>query len=635
MRHSWRLLVLPLLPLSVWAQQTSTTVTAAVDRPETFLGELVTLQIVVDGADKLDREPALPGGGDFAAELRNAGPSTSQSITIVNGRRTEQVQRRYVLVYRLIPQRIGNLVIAPMQIDVGGDTLATAPIPILVREPVPIDEYRVMLELDRSRLWLGEAATLTTWWLWRPDYGPSTLSSFTHPVLTNQTAVLAEDLPLDPSSDNRVRLTVAGREVIALRTGRSLDGEDLIGLRFDTLLIPQQTGRLAIPAAVVAFEGVSGYRAGRDFFGRSVRQKLTDRFVVPSNPLTLAVDDVPASGRPANFSGLTGSFRLLATAQPLEVKVGDPIDLTITLVGRGNLHAFTLPELGSLPGFDAFRVGRRGGVDAPAQAGASERIFQRTLRALHTDVAVLPAIELAIFDTNGSTYDVIRSDPIPLQVEDTRQVTLADVEHTSDETTRDPVSIRSTNAGIAHNYAGPGLTVDQRYDPLAALGSPFGIAALTLAPLLFLAAGLHPSAARLLSRMRHVSHAGSGAPGRPRTALVRLRRELAATEHADGADLHLALLRYTRARLSERAAASTDGADASEVRRLESRMTDTGVTAAIAHELSVLVAALERVRYGGAGDADVGALAARVTAWADKLDATLRSQPNNRGGAAI
>ena len=624
MRRSAPLAVLLLLPIAAIAQQ-APTVTAATDRSEAFRGEPITLQIVVDGADELDREPVPPGGRDFAAELRSAGPSNSQSITIVNGQRSEQTRRRYVLVYRLTATRTGNLILPPVQIKVGGKTLATAAIPISVREPVAIDEYRLLLELDRSRLWLGETATLTTWWLWRPDYGPSTLASFTHPVLGDG-AVAIEHLPPDPSSDNRVRLTVAGQEVIALRTARSLGGEELMGLRFDTLLTPQHAGRTAIPAAVVVFDGVAGYRAGRHIFGRSVRRELTDRFVVPSNQLALSVEDVPTVGRPADYSGLTGTFRLRTMAGPPQVKVGDPIDLTITLIGRGNLHSFTLPELGDLPGFEAFRVGRRGGADAPAPIGSDERVFERTLRALHADVVELPAIELTVFDTDVGAYRVIRSEPIPLQVEDARQVTLADVEGAAAAPTQEQVSIRAATSGIAHNYEGQALTVDQRYDPLAVLRSPFGIVALSLAPLVFLVAGLGPIGGRLLTRVRGGPRAGGlGVSGRPRSALARLRRQLATTPDADAAGVHDALLRYVGDRLG-------GPVDARELSQLQRRMTEAAVPVALVDGLPELVDGLERARFGGGGTTrDDGALADRVVKWAEELDAALRSRRGNGG----
>src|SRR6516162_9933180 len=65
------------------------------------------------------------------------------------------------------------------------------------------------------------------------------------------------------------------------------------------------------------------------------------------------VEEPPVAGRPADFSGLVGFFRISTSASPTEVRVEDPLTLTVRITGdpdrsfrtshpvRANLHLFS------------------------------------------------------------------------------------------------------------------------------------------------------------------------------------------------------------------------------------------------------------------------------------------------------
>ena len=74
--------------------------------------------------------------------------------------------------------------------------------------------------------------------------------------------------------------------------------------------------------------------------------------------------------------------------------------------------------------------------------------------------------------------------------------------------------VASSREGIAHNYAGPLLLADQRFDPLAFVASPGGLLALFAAPLLLagvhgaLATAPHPAATAAARRLPSRTCAG-------------------------------------------------------------------------------------------------------------------------------
>src|SRR5262249_40120157 len=78
---------------------------------------------------------------------------------------------------------------------------------------------------------------------------------------------------------------------------------------------------------------------GGDPFG--ARRPIT----VQSEPLHLEVLPLPDAGKPADFSGAVGTFDLHVSASPRELKAGDPVTITTTVEGDGNLAAITPPLL--------------------------------------------------------------------------------------------------------------------------------------------------------------------------------------------------------------------------------------------------------------------------------------------------
>ena len=187
----------------------------------------------------------------------------------------------------------------------------------------------------------------------------------------------------------------------------------------------------------------------------------------------------------------------------------------------------------------------------------------------------------------------------------TREVTLLDVEGAAaNGTPSGPVA--SSREGIAHNYAGPMLLVDQRFDPRAWVASPGGLLALFAAPLLL--AGLH--VARALRRFRR-------RPRRPGAALANLRRAVAAAGSDAAAPVLLAALR-TYLTASLRTGQALHGfADVAGTLR------ERGVGEPALEELRLLFAALEAARYGGA-DTEGGNLAERLLAWAARMERSPR-----------
>ena len=584
------------------ARAQNVTVQAEAERSEVYVGEPFRYRIVVAGSDQVAAPDSavIPG---FTVRALGGGPNNSEVITTINGRTTRQVSRGYVLNYQFTAAAPGDLTIPELTLQVAGQPRRTPAISIRARAPQELEEYRLRLSLERGQVWAGEPVLLTTTWMWDSELEPERVHGISHPLLENAAARGLDYEPRAPAAGQRdpVTLEVAGRETQWQWGQTRVDRQPFTTLSFRAALLPQRPGTLAVAPATVVFDGVAGYRRVRDFFGRTVRQPVRQRFVVASNELTLTVKPLPQEGRPAQFSGLVGRFEITAEAAPREVKVGDPVAFTVTIAGSGDLRRLQAPDLTAMRGFREFRVSA-----AAVPALTVERATLRhTLRALHPEVTEIPPVRVSVFDAERGAYAELASKPIPITVHATRQVTLSDVEGAAaDVAPAAPVA--SNRDGIAHNYAGPALLIDQRFDLRTFAASPGGLLALFAGPLLLAALRL----TLLLRRYR---------PRRSGAALAALRRSLDAA--GPGAAAPTALLAALRAYLND---SLQPAHPVSDFATAAAALRERGVAEAALEELPALFADLEAARYGASAAAASGDLAARLLAWAERQPRSVR-----------
>ena len=460
---------------------------AAVSANEVFVGEPFRFQIRISGSEN-PQKPDLSGLAGFIVEDLGGQRNSSRNVTIINGRMSEVVNRGYVLDYRLVAQRTGNLTIPALAITTDRGTVKTRPIAIRAKKPTETENFKLRLNLSTDTCYVGEPVMLTvTWYL-----GQNVKEfQFSLPVLNDDHFLFADVSPDSSKNQELYRIPIGQEEVIAEKSQGKLDGRTYTTIIFRKVLIPKQSGHVTIDPAMVACEALVGYRKSRDPFGRLFnddffddffggRKGMYDRLVVPSNTLTLDIRELPAVGRPTNFSGHIGRYRIETRATPIDVSVGDPITLTVALSGPAYLEHVTMPPLNEQNNLARdFKIPVEM-ADGKVVDGVKN--FTQTIRALRPDVLEVPPIELPYFDTEIGEYRVARSRPIPLKVKAARVVTAADAEG-RDLPVASTKSLKAWTRGIAHNYEGPDLLVNQQYGPAVWLRSPIWVLLLSAPPI--------------------------------------------------------------------------------------------------------------------------------------------------------
>lgn len=451
----WTCLFLLLLIPAGSAAEVS--VNVAVEKEEVFVGESFIFQIQVAGADDAE-EPDLSAIKGFDSESLGGQKNNSESISFINGRMSRVVHRGYVLSYRLTPQKTGIFTIPSLGIVAGGQTFRTQTLQVRVKEPQETRDFKLRMSLSQEKCYQYEPVELTVIWYINKDVRRF---GFTLPVLDDQRFGL-DDPETPAASSDLFTLPVGKSEVIAQKSRGFLDGKTYTTVTFKKILIPRLSGKFDIERAVVSCEALVGkQQRGDDFFSDDFFNFSTPvykKFVVPSNGLSLEVKELPEQGKPSNFAGHVGRYKIDCTASPLEVNVGDPITLHVAISGTPYLKNVELPSLQDQPAFHAFKIPKE---IAAGKVQDNKKIFTQTLRAQDASVKEIPAIELPYFDTQSGQYALARSEPIPLKIHPTKVVTAQDAEGRRERVLKTELEIWAE--GIAHNYEDSSVLQHEQY----------------------------------------------------------------------------------------------------------------------------------------------------------------------------
>lgn len=445
-------------------------VQTALERTEVYTGETFIFQLHVTGSENPE-EPDLSHLDGFSVQFAGGSQNSSSSISIINGQMTREEKKGYVFSYRLTPLKTGTIAIPSIEVKAGNMTARTEPVVIVARKPAETEDFKLRLTLSKEKCYTNEPVILTVTWYIGKNVNDF---NFNLPLLNDKRFTFA-DPAIDTKAGNKLyRIKIGGSEVIGEEGTGVLDGTKYTTIFFKKVLIPVKAGIIPIDQATVTCSALTGYSKRSndpfsnffddDFFGSS-RRTVYNTVVVPSNNLSLNVLDVPAEGRPANFEGHTGNYRLDASASPLRVNIGDPVTYVITVRGPAYLELVDLPSLNKQPAFiKNFRIPDE---RASAEIKGNEKIFTQTIRPLNPGIKEIPPFELPYFDTETGEYQVAKTDPIPITVNETKVLTLLDAEGTAETTTVTGTDIETSNKGIAFNYEDIAVIERQYLSPIS------------------------------------------------------------------------------------------------------------------------------------------------------------------------
>ncbi len=268
------------------------------------------------------------------------GPSSSysQSTSIVNGKMTRSVS--YTYTYILQAKNPGKYIISSATAKVGKKSYKSQPIKIEVVNGgqktsnqaaasgsinsgantgvVSNKDLFVRASVNKKEVYVGEHLTATI-----KIYSKVNLSGFEDVKFPSFDGFLKSDIETPPL--------------------RSLDRENVNGQIYGTgvisrvVLFPQKSGTLVIdPVEIECLVQQRSSKTSNSFFDDFFDSYKTVRKSIKSPALKIKVKPLP-SGKPTDFSGAVGSFKLSASVDKVEVKANEAVTLKVRISGNGNL----------------------------------------------------------------------------------------------------------------------------------------------------------------------------------------------------------------------------------------------------------------------------------------------------------
>jgi hypothetical protein len=486
-------------------QATPPAASVATSQSAVDLGDSFVYQITVEGATDA-KPPTLPPSDAWDAEYMGGRDESMRSTFIVNGRVTESSSLKYVMQWRITPRRLGPSAIDSFTFDVAGTAVRVPRVQFRVNEPQESPNFRLVLECDRVEAYVGEPVRMRLVWSVGANVkdaaftGPDGDDLFDIQTLDPRPA-RARGGQLNPNEPWR-SVPFLGNETVVTRSQGQLDGRSVPVFTLDLVVTPRQAGELVIGPYRVACDEVLGQRA-RGFFNSPFGDlSQTRRTVVTGNSLKLAVRQLPTEGKPDGFNGLIGRYSIEASAAASEANVGDPVPLTIVIRGPEPMPGLTPPDLSLQSDFAAaFRPAPEGWEDAPGAADG-ERRFTTTVRPRSDAITQIPPIVLPFFDTATGAYASAATEPIPLKVRPSRQVTVADATRSGGSassmsaTPAAPARLSSMPPGVGANTESLDAIVNRQVSIMTMATSAPGIVLLGAPPLAWSIAWLATAFAR-------------------------------------------------------------------------------------------------------------------------------------------
>jgi len=241
------------------------------------------------------------------------------------------------------------------------------------------------------------------------------------------------------------------------RSEKMIDGQAFVLLTWRSVLSVVKPGSFPLSAEVpltvkirtrprreTALDDQFGDPFWQNFFGASVPKDID----VQSPAQELKVLALPAEGRPADFHGAIGSFAIESDVSPAKADVGDPLTLTMRVIGSGNFDRVDSTMLDHLENWKTYPPKSTFNTNDPLRH-KGEKVFEQPLIASQPGAQTVPPLSFSYFDPSTKRYETAHSAPLRVTI----SPSLADSTLTAPQ-------VAASGASAAANKAAEGLKPD-------------------------------------------------------------------------------------------------------------------------------------------------------------------------------
>lgn len=400
------------------------------DKTSIDLSEEIQLTITVKSSStdvEVSQLPSLPNFNIYSS-------GQSRNISMINGKINATQHFNYIL----IPRFVGKSVIDAFTVTVSGKDYLTDPIDVDVIRTETGNAEASLVKKNTSAKSTKEAKIKPT----APAGKNDTPAFFMTADVDKTKAYVNEQINLkirfyqsqstvgSPMYDRPKMEGLVFEEVGSNQEYEIINGRQYVYTQFDLALFGILPGKAVIgPATVEYNEAGDVFDPFYNFFSAS---KSTAKKVA-SKAIDIEVLPLPQTGKPKTFyNAVGGPFSIKSSVDNQTPQAGEPVNLTITVKGQGNMRAVgdvPVPELGK--SFRVYETTSSFSNKITGKTLGGSKVYKTVIVPRASGVFTIPPIEFSYFDVKSNQYKTIKSNSIDLDVSPSSAATSAPISFSS------------------------------------------------------------------------------------------------------------------------------------------------------------------------------------------------------------
>jgi hypothetical protein len=332
---------------------------------------------------------------DAMPEFTKYGQSTSQEISIINGKANTSITYRYTLA----PKRMGKFTIPPAKIIFDNKTHLTESIEVEVTPAKKSADHNqksgsnhhknafVRASVNKKTVYENEKLVYKFGF-----YANVNLASNSNDYSSPDFSGFWNDGSKQRESYFQV-----------------VDGLKYIASETETVLYPIGAGLKTISPAKFEIEvpdTVDNFFSG---FGSFMNIGRSQTKILETEKIEVKVLPLPQEGKPYDFSGGVGDFKIKGSVDKKDASTNDPITLTVTVSGEGNMKSIKDIKFNSCDGFKKYDT-------IVANTSDNSKEFKTIFIPLTAGEKEIPYASLSFFNPAKKQYEDVKTQPLKITV---------------------------------------------------------------------------------------------------------------------------------------------------------------------------------------------------------------------------
>ncbi len=386
-------------------------VRAEVNTTTVTLNEEINLTVYVTAPSTDIEVPQMPSLPNF--NIYSAGQS--RQVNMVNGKVTARLQFNYILT----PRFAGKTTIGAFTVKVAGKDYETEPIEVEISRQTPSAPRTAWEQIRQKAKQKKEDVPNVNSKL--PNFfmtaQTNTKSAYINEQVTLKIRFYQSQNTLGQPIYDKPQIKGMFAEDVATRQGQETFGNrTYYYTELESALFGLVRGVAEIGSATVTYTSSEGVFDAFDMFFRGANGGQTHK--VESDILFVDILPLPTENKPASFYGAVGSnYQISSSLDYYEVNAGEPVTLTVSVKGVGNLAAvkdIPVPEIDQ--SFRTYETSSNLSNKIAAGKLTGTKVYKTVIVPRASGNYTIPQIAFSYFDTETKTYKTINSEELHLKV---------------------------------------------------------------------------------------------------------------------------------------------------------------------------------------------------------------------------